>query len=140
MRGDNIFIIVLTYFLESLARNDIEQLFQVLIWIYYYLSNRIGLSLDLDNSFWIRKIIYFLLFNNINIWFSTPLNIWSRDIELDCIWTILLEIINYSIEWRNTADVLLVYVTMTCNAQSCIKSTVIWMEISSCANYQKMEL
>ena len=140
MRGDNIFIIVLTYFLESLARNDIEQLFQVLIWIYYYLSNRIGLSLDLDNSFWIRKIIYFLLFNNINIWFSTPLNIWSRDIELDCIWTILLEIINYSIEWGNTADVLLVYVTMTCNTQSCIKSTVIWMEISSCTNYQKMEL
>ena len=47
-----------------------------------------------------------MLFNNINIWFSTPHNIWSKEIELECIWTILLEIINYSKEWGNIVDVI----------------------------------
>ena len=46
------------------------------------------------------------------------------EIELGCIWTIwtiLLDIINYTKEWENILDVLLVYVTMTCNTQCCIK-------------------
>ena len=47
--------------------------------------------------------------------------IWPREIKLDCIWTTLLDIINYTKEWGNILDVLLVYVTITCNTQSCIK-------------------
>ena len=47
-----------------------------------------------------------MLFNKINIWFSTPRNICAREIELECIWTIVLEIINYSKEWGNTVDVI----------------------------------
>ena len=33
----------------------------------------------------------------------------------------LLDIINYTREWGNILDVLFVYVTMTCDTQSCIK-------------------
>ena len=96
------------------------------------------LDLDLDNSFWIQKILYF--WHLATLTFAFPHNIWCREIELDCIWTILLDIINYTEEWGKILDVLLVYVTMTCDTQSCIKSTVMWMEISSCTNYQMMEL
>ena len=81
-----------------------------------------------------------VLLNNINIWFFKPHNIWSREIELDCFWTIPLDIINYTKECGNILDELLTYVTMTCNTQSCTKSAVMWMEISSCINYQKIEL
>ena len=102
----------------------------MLIWIYHYLLNGIGLDLDLGNSFWIQKILYFWYLTTLI--FGFPHNIWSREIELDCIWTILLDIINYTKEWGNIRDVLFVYVTMRCNTQSCIKSTVMWMEISSC--------
>ena len=45
--------------------------------------------------------------------FGFPHKIWCQEIELDCIWTILLDIINYTKEWRNILDLLLVYVTMT---------------------------
>ena len=31
----------------------------------------------------------------------------------------------------------MVYVTMTSDIQSCIKSIVMWMEISSCTNFPK---
>ena len=34
-----------------------------------------------------------------------------------------MDIINYTKEWGKILDVLLVYVTMTCDTQSCIKST-----------------
>ena len=52
----------------------------------------------------------------------------------------LLDIINYTKEWGNILDESLIYVIMTCNTQSSIKSTVMWMEISSYTNYEKMEL
>lgn len=56
-----------------------------------------------------------LQLNNINILFLTPHNVWVREIELDSIGTILLDIINYSREWENILDVLLVYVTRACD-------------------------
>ena len=91
----------------------------ILIWIYYYPLNGIELDLDLDNSGYEK---YFtMLLNNINIWFFTPHNIWPREVKLDCIWTIPLDIINYTKELGNILDVLLIYVTMICNTQSCIK-------------------
>ena len=93
--------------------------------------NGIWLGLDQDNCFWIRKIYLTVLLNNINIWFFKPHNIWPREVDLDCIWTILLDIIHYTKKWENILYVLLTYVNMTCNIQSCIKSVVIWMEISS---------
>ena len=52
-----------------------------------------------------------------------------------------MDIINYTKEWGNILDFLdVIYVTMICNTQSCIKSTVMWMEIAPCKNYQKIEL
>ena len=38
--------------------------------------------------------------------------------------------------WKHSRCVIDIYVTMT-YTQSCIKSTVVWMEISSCKNYPK---
>ena len=58
--------------------------------------------------------------------------IWSREVELDCIWAIPLDIISYTKEWGNILDALLTFVTMTYNTQSGIKNAVMWMEISSC--------
>ena len=46
------------------------------MWIYYCLLNRIRLGLDLDNSYWVRKILNFAA-NNINIWFFTNHNTYS---------------------------------------------------------------
>ena len=63
-----------------------------------------------------------MLFNKLTLGF--PHNIWSKEIELDYIWTILLHKINYTREWGHILDVLLVYVTMTFDTQSCIKSTM----------------
>ena len=42
-----------------------------------------------------------------------------REIELDSVWTILLDIINHIKEWGNTLDML--FVTMKCDTHSCIK-------------------
>ena len=66
------------------------------------------------------KNTYILLLNNINIWFFTPHNIWPRKIELECIWIILLDKINCTKKWGDIVDVLLVFVTMTCNIESWI--------------------
>ena len=68
-----------------------------------------------------QKILYFCYLKTLT--FGFPHNIWCREIELNCIWTILLNIINYTKEWGKILDVLLVYVTMTCDTQSSIKST-----------------
>ena len=54
--------------------------------------NVTGSDSDLDNTFWLRKYLILLL-NSINIWFFTPHNILVKEIELGCIWTILLGII-----------------------------------------------
>ena len=62
-----------------------------------------------------------MLLNNINIWFFTTHNISHKKVELDCVWTIPLDTNNYTKEWGNILDVLLTYVTMTCNTQSHIK-------------------
>ena len=48
-------------------------------------------------------------------------NIWPREIELDCSWTICVDIINHTKELGNILDVLLVFVTVACDTQSCIK-------------------
>ena len=104
-----------------------------------YPLNGIGLDMDLDNSFWIWKILNCLL-NNINICFFTPHNIWPREVELSYIWTIPLNIVNYTKEWGNILDALLTYVTMAFNTQCWIIGTIIWMELSSCTNYQNMQL
>ena len=66
--------------------------------------------------------------NDINIWFFTPHNICLSKIVLGCIWTILLDIINYTKEWGNILDMLLVYMTMKCDTQSSIISTVMWID------------
>ena len=66
----------------------------------------------------IRK--YFtLLLNNIKIWCFLTQGNWT--------WTIPLDKINYTKEWRYFLDVLLVYVTMKCDTHSCIKSKIMWM-------------
>ena len=45
--------------------------------------------------------------------------------KLNCIWTILFDIIKYTKKWGNILDVLLIYVTMICDIRhSCIKSAV----------------
>ena len=89
----------------------------ILIWIYHYLLNGIGLNLDLGNSFWIRKTLNFWYLNNISFSHHTISDLG----KLDCIWAIPLDIINYTKEWRNILEVLLVYVTMKCDTQSCTK-------------------
>ena len=104
------------------------------MWIYCYLLNGIGLEMDLNNSCWIWKYLTLLL-NNINIWFFTLDHIWPKEIELDSVWTILLEILNYTEEWENILNVLLVYVTMTCETQSYRKITVMWMNYVNYVNY-----
>ena len=38
-----------------------------------------------------------------------------------CIWSILLDLINYTKQWGNILDVLLVFVTMICDTQRCIR-------------------
>ena len=53
-------------FLAIIDRKRLGQPFSIMIWICYYLLNRIRLGLDLDNSCWIRKIPNFAT-NNINI-------------------------------------------------------------------------
>ena len=66
---------------------------KILIQIYYYPLKEVRLNLDLDNSCWIQKILNLLL-KNISIWFFTPNKICPRETELECIWTIQLDIIN----------------------------------------------
>ena len=44
------------YFLEQLAGNDIGQPSWILVLIYYYLINGIGLDWNLNNSFWLQHI------------------------------------------------------------------------------------
>ena len=43
-------------FLEINGTKRLGQPFWIIIWIYYYLLNRIRLNLELDNSCWVQKI------------------------------------------------------------------------------------
>ena len=52
-------------------KSGIGQPFWELIWIYYYLLNRIELDLDLHNSCSIQKYLANFATNNINVWFVT---------------------------------------------------------------------
>lgn len=73
-RRDNLFTFY-TYSLEKLARNDIGHPYQILIWIYFYILNRI----DNQTLMWITLSRYekylTLLLYNISIWFFIPHNI-----------------------------------------------------------------
>ena len=60
------------------------------LWIYYYLLNRIGVELDLDNSFWIRKILNFCYLTLLTFGFSHHTISDLGKLNL----TILLDIIN----------------------------------------------
>ena len=42
-------------FIGAIGRKRLGQAFWIMIWIYYYLFNKITLDLDLENSNWIRK-------------------------------------------------------------------------------------
>ena len=118
-----------------------------LLFIYISWNNWLGTTLNNHLRYWSGFIITFQteldytwawitlsgyekyltgLLNNINFWFFKPHNIRSSEVELD--------------ESGNILDVLLTCVTMTYNTHSCIKSAIMWMDISSCANYRKMEL
>ena len=47
-------------FYGIIGRKRLGQLFQIMIWAYYYLLNRIRLELGLDNAFWIQKYLTLL--------------------------------------------------------------------------------
>ena len=55
-------------FLGTIGRKRFGQALWIMIWIYYYLLNGIRLALNLDNSYWIRKISNFA---TNKIWFFT---------------------------------------------------------------------
>ena len=70
-----------------------------------------------------------MLLSHINIWFFRPRNIWPTEVEGGFIWTIPLNIINWTKEWGKILDMLMPYVTMKYNTKSSIKSSYVAEDI-----------